>query len=103
MNKKKPKQVNAKQNVASPKKLIDSLIKNDSDNKTRILVENNKTVAAAAEEEEMVVNDLNRTTKSSGIQSQKREIVLVKDENLGFGFIAGSEKPLVIRFVSPGN
>ena len=34
--------------------------------------------------------------------SQKREIVLVKDENLGFGFIAGSEKPLVIRFVTPG-
>lgn len=35
-------------------------------------------------------------------KSQKREIVLYKDENLGFGFIAGSEKPLVVRFVTPG-
>ena len=34
--------------------------------------------------------------------SQKREIVLHKDQNLGFGFIAGSEKPIVIRFVTPG-
>ena len=35
-------------------------------------------------------------------ESPKREIVLIKDENYGFGFIAGSEKPLVIRFVSQG-
>lgn len=34
--------------------------------------------------------------------NQKREVTLYKDENLGFGFIAGSEKPLVIRFVTPG-
>lgn len=34
--------------------------------------------------------------------AQRREIVLYKDDNLGFGFIAGSEKPLKIRFVTPG-
>ncbi|RNA09175.1 hypothetical protein BpHYR1_001046 [Brachionus plicatilis] len=33
--------------------------------------------------------------------SPKREIILYKDEHLGFGFIAGSEKPLKIRFVTP--
>ena len=33
---------------------------------------------------------------------QKRHVTLYRDENLGFGFIAGSEKPLVIRFVTPG-
>lgn len=36
------------------------------------------------------------------ISPAKREVVLVKDQSMGFGFIAGSEKPLVIRFVSPG-
>lgn len=35
-------------------------------------------------------------------QSQKREVTLYRDDNLGFGFIAGSEKPLKIRFVTPG-
>jgi hypothetical protein len=35
-------------------------------------------------------------------QPIKRQVVLEKDENYGFGFIAGSEKPLVIRFVTPG-
>jgi hypothetical protein len=34
--------------------------------------------------------------------TQKREVTLHKDPKLGFGFIAGSEKPLVIRFVTPG-
>ena len=33
--------------------------------------------------------------------NQRREVMLYKDEKLGFGFIAGSEKPLVIRFVTP--
>ncbi len=33
---------------------------------------------------------------------QKRQVTLYRDEHLGFGFIAGSEKPLVIRFVTPG-
>ena len=32
---------------------------------------------------------------------QKLDITLERDDKLGFGFIAGSEKPLVIRFVSP--
>lgn len=35
-------------------------------------------------------------------QGQRREVTLYRDENLGFGFIAGSEKPLKIRFVTPG-
>ena len=34
--------------------------------------------------------------------NKKREIILYKDDNLGYGFIAGSEKPLVVRFVTPG-
>ena len=34
--------------------------------------------------------------------NKKREIFLYKDDNLGYGFIAGSEKPLVVRFVTPG-
>lgn len=38
----------------------------------------------------------------SKIFSQRREVILYKDENLGFGFIAGSEKPLKVRFVTPG-
>ena len=33
--------------------------------------------------------------------SKIRDITLERDDKLGFGFIAGSEKPLVIRFVSP--
>ena len=42
------------------------------------------------------------STNQAIAESPKREIVLIKDENYGFGFIAGSEKPLVIRFVSQG-
>ncbi len=38
---------------------------------------------------------------SSQLKTQKREVTLFKDQSMGFGFIAGSEKPLVIRFVSP--
>jgi len=57
----------------------------------------------------------NETNRSSNIESNrelvqtkslpqpvKRQVILQKDENYGFGFIAGSEKPLVIRFVTPG-
>ena len=34
-------------------------------------------------------------------ETKKREVTLFKHEQLGFGFIAGSEKPLIVRFVSP--
>lgn len=44
-------------------------------------------------------NCINHHLKSS----PKREVILYKDEHLGFGFIAGSEKPLKIRFVTPSN
>lgn len=46
--------------------------------------------------------EMNQNTCSL-FDSPKREVLLLKDENYGFGFIAGSEKPLVIRFVSQGN
>ena len=56
--------------------------------------------------EKQAVADLNYKLDKPGPTqpntSQKREIVLYKDDNLGFGFIAGSEKPLVVRFVTPG-
>jgi hypothetical protein len=35
--------------------------------------------------------------------TRQRDVVLERDNDLGFGFIAGSEKPLVIRFISPSN
>lgn len=38
--------------------------------------------------------------KSLEKDDNKRSIVLERDENLGFGFIAGSERPLLVRFVS---
>lgn len=52
-------------------------------------------------------NKLSTMEKFSGnrfqiAESPRREVILIKDENFGFGFIAGSEKPLVIRFVSQG-
>lgn len=45
---------------------------------------------------------LNRPSDDKNIVKYRR-VVLEKDENLGYGFIAGSEKPLVVRFVSPSN
>jgi hypothetical protein len=29
-----------------------------------------------------------------------REVELVRDPQLGFGFVAGSEKPVIVRFVT---
>ncbi len=48
-------------------------------------------------------NDEQKNQLNNKIESpQKRQVTLYRDDNLGFGFIAGSEKPLVIRFVTPG-
>ncbi|CAF0708303.1 unnamed protein product [Brachionus calyciflorus] len=51
-------------------------------------------------------NLLNKESNNAYLNQQlktspKREVILYRDENLGFGFIAGSEKPLKIRFVTP--
>lgn len=34
---------------------------------------------------------------------QPREVELFRDSQLGFGFVAGSEKPVIVRFVKEGN
>ncbi|CAN8033169.1 unnamed protein product, partial [Ixodes persulcatus] len=31
-----------------------------------------------------------------------REVELLRDPQLGFGFVAGSEKPVIVRFVTEG-
>jgi predicted metalloprotease with PDZ domain len=49
----------------------------------------------------MSINQQSSDAASSKLKTQKREVTLIKDLSMGFGFIAGSEKPLVIRFVSP--
>ncbi len=56
-----------------------------------------ETIPESEESENMTL------PKSPIKECPKREVILIKDENYGFGFIAGSEKPLVIRFVSQGN
>lgn len=33
---------------------------------------------------------------------QPREVVIYRDPQLGYGFVAGSEKPVIIRFVTEG-
>ncbi|KFM56696.1 FERM and PDZ domain-containing protein 4, partial [Stegodyphus mimosarum] len=33
---------------------------------------------------------------------QPREVELVRDPQMGFGFVAGSEKPVIVRFVTEG-
>ena len=33
---------------------------------------------------------------------QPRELTLHRDPQLGFGFVAGSEKPVIVRFVTEG-
>jgi len=34
---------------------------------------------------------------------QPREVELIRDPQMGFGFVAGSEKPVIVRFVTEGN
>jgi len=53
-------------------------------------------------EAEKLGKEINVMDRFQIIECSKREVILVKDDNYGFGFIAGSEKPLVIRFVSQG-
>ena len=31
-----------------------------------------------------------------------RDVELARDEKMGFGFVAGSEKPVIVRFVTEG-
>ncbi|GFT38986.1 uncharacterized protein TNCV_3690781 [Trichonephila clavipes] len=33
---------------------------------------------------------------------QPRDVELVRDPQKGFGFVAGSEKPVIVRFVTEG-
>lgn len=47
--------------------------------------------------------DVSYTTNELLLKAKSRNITLERDNELGFGFIAGSEKPMVIRFVSPSN
>ena len=37
-----------------------------------------------------------------GLDPDPREVKLQRDPDLGFGFVAGSERPVVIRFVTEG-
>ena len=39
---------------------------------------------------------------SSDTPPQPREVELTRDPNIGFGFVAGSEKPVIVRFVTEG-
>ncbi len=35
-------------------------------------------------------------------QPKPRNLELTRDDQLGFGFVAGSEKPVIVRFVTEG-
>lgn len=43
-------------------------------------------------------------TEDSGSETspQPREVELTRDPDIGFGFVAGSEKPVIVRFVTEG-
>lgn len=73
------------------------------------IISNNKKLPSKftfKEDEKKIAEQMNKLdeliTTNVEKTSQKREVILYRDENLGFGFIAGSEKPLKIRFVTPG-
>jgi hypothetical protein len=74
---------------------------NENHNKHIVTTENiqnnNSTTNATNNNDDESKNQINRIESP-----QKRQVTLYRDDNLGFGFIAGSEKPLVIRFVTPG-
>lgn len=36
------------------------------------------------------------------ISAIPREVTLHRDQTIGFGFVAGSEKPVIVRFVNEG-
>lgn len=55
------------------------------------------------------INHLNKTTTYEDPRKdfldeppQPRQIDLVRDPDMGFGFVAGSEKPVIVRFVTEG-
>lgn len=55
------------------------------------------------------INHVNKTTTSEDPRKdseeeppQPREIELLRDPQKGFGFVAGSEKPVIVRFVTEG-
>ncbi|CAL1275502.1 unnamed protein product, partial [Larinioides sclopetarius] len=55
------------------------------------------------------INHTNRTTtyenpRKDGDEEppQPREVQLIRDAQMGFGFVAGSEKPVIVRFVTEG-
>lgn len=54
------------------------------------------------------INHLNRTTtyfdprREEEPVPEPRHVTLSRDPNQGFGFVAGSEKPVIVRFVSEG-
>lgn len=74
---------------------------NENPNKHIVTTENVQTNNGTPNTKNIINEEKNQTNK---IESpQKRQVTLYRDDNLGFGFIAGSEKPLVIRFVTPGS
>lgn len=55
------------------------------------------------------INHVNKTTTSEDPRKdsdeeppQPREVELLRDPHKGFGFVAGSEKPVIVRFVTEG-
>jgi hypothetical protein len=105
----KKKKINMKQQqqptldlAKSIKKTLRADVNANSKNSNSKLTALNPEILAKANN--LTLNDkhINLNQLISSL-TQKRKITLHKDEKLGFGFIAGSEKPLVIRFVTPGN
>lgn len=55
------------------------------------------------------INHINRTTTyedphkdTDDEPPQPRDVELIRDPHVGFGFVAGSEKPVIVRFVTEG-
>lgn len=65
-------------------------------------LETNRAASTTTKASEKAIAEKIMQTNGLCAQAQRREVTLYRDENLGFGFIAGSEKPLKIRFVTPG-
>jgi hypothetical protein len=92
-------------NIADKKLKNVDLIKFSTKQKGNDVSPNDATVKNNSIHNECSLNS-NKSMNLNEIISNmnnKREVILYKDDKLGFGFIAGSEKPLVIRFVTPGN
>jgi len=63
----------------------------------RVTYTDPRTEEALASEDEFGL-----TAGGGSVPPAPREYVIPRDPKLGFGFIAGSEKPVVIRSVTPG-